>query len=139
MPRLPKASYLTFPFRVEATGVATSARSRHVREQIEQVLFTNQHERVFRPEFGAGVRQIIFEPNKPALWELLKKRLTSTLIDVLQGEVDPRSLQVEVDGLEGLTGMATETIHVLIRYELAAIGQQEEHLIPVSIGGVNHG
>ena len=139
MPRLPKASYLKFPFRVEANGVATSSRSQHVREQIEQVLFTNQYERVFRPEFGAGIRQIIFEPNKQALWELLKKRLTSTLVDVLQGEVDPRSLQVDINGLDELTGMATETIQVLIRYELAAIGQQEEHLIPVSINGVNHG
>jgi len=135
MPRLPKASYLKFPFRVEATGVATSTRSEHVREQIEQVLFTNQLERVFRPEFGAGVRQIIFEPNKQALWELLKKRLTSSLIEALQGEVDPRSLQVEVEGLDELTGMATEKIYVLVRYELAAIGQQEEHLIPINIGG----
>ena len=135
MPRLPKASYLKFPFRVKATGVATGTRSDHVREQIEQVLFTNQLERVFRPEFGAGLRQIIFEPNKQAVWELLKKRLTSSLVEALQGEVDPRSLQVEVDGLDALTGMATEKIHVLIRYELAAIGQQEEHLIPVTIGG----
>lgn len=135
MPRLPKASYLKFPFRVKATGVATSIRSEHVREQIEQVLFTNQMERVFRPEFGAGLRQVIFEPNNRALWELLTKRLTSSLIDTLQGEVDPRSLQVEIVGLDELSGMATETIHILIRYELAAIGQEEEHVIPLSIGG----
>lgn len=139
MPRLPKASYLKFPFRVEATGVAISSRSQHVREQIEQVLFTNQFERVFRSEFGAGVRQIIFEPNKPALWELLKKRLTSSLLEILQGEVDPRTLEIEVEGLDSLTGMATEKINVLVRYELAAIGQQEEHLIPVNIGGAGDG
>ena len=90
MPRLPKASYLKFPFRVKATGVATSIRSEHVREQIEQVLFTNKLERVFRPEFGAGLRQVIFEPNNRALWSFLKKILTSQLMDTLQGYVDPR-------------------------------------------------
>ncbi len=139
MPRLPKASYLKFPFRVDASGTQTSGRSQHVREQIEQVLFTNQFERVFRPEFGAGIRQAIFEPNKPALWELLKKRLNSSLLEILQGEVDPRTLQIEIEGVDTLTGMSTEKITVLIRYELAAIGQEEEHMIPVNIGGTNHG
>ncbi len=36
---------------------------RHIREQIEQVLFTDPGERVFRPELGAGMRQLVFEPN----------------------------------------------------------------------------
>ena len=38
-------------------------RVRHIREQIEQVLFTDPGERVFRPEFGAGVRRLVFEPS----------------------------------------------------------------------------
>ena len=58
--------YLAFPFRVEKGGPRLSSRSDHIREQIEQVLFTDPYERVFRPEFGAGVRALVFEPN--ATW-----------------------------------------------------------------------
>lgn len=66
MQRLSDPSYLAFPFRIGTDGAKTSTRARHVREQIEQVLFTNPKERVFRPDFGAGVRKLIFEPNASA-------------------------------------------------------------------------
>ncbi len=44
---------------------------RHIREQIEQVLFTDPGDRVFRPEFGAGVRRLVFEPNSHPYMSLL--------------------------------------------------------------------
>ena len=69
------------------------------------------------------------------LWELTKKRLTTALVDALQGEVDPRTLEVDVTGLEMETGMASEKMHITVRYELAAIGQREEHSIPVEAEG----
>jgi len=125
MQRLSDPPYLAFPFRIDSEGAATSSRVRHVREQIEQVLFTNPAERVFRPEFGAGVRKLIFEPNATALWELTRKRLMSSLAEALQGEVDPRSLQVEVRG-EG------EKLIVDIAYSLATIGHREQHEFVVS-------
>jgi len=139
MARLPKASYLAFPLRINEQGAAASSHSEHVREQIEQVLFTNPGERVFRPEFGAGLRQLIFEPNTSVLWEMVKKRLTASLIEALYGEVDPRTLEVEVDGFDGTAALANEKLYITIRYELTAIGQREEHRIPVSIGDEANG
>lgn len=120
MQRLNNPPYLTFPFRIGAQGARTSNRARHVREQIEQVLFTNPHERVFRPEFGAGVKKLIFEPNASALWEVTRKRLMSSLAEALQGEVDPRTLEVNVRG-EGAK------LIIDIAYNLATIGQTEKH------------
>jgi len=132
MARLTAPQYLAFPFRVGADGPATSDRFRHVREQIEQVLFTNPGERVFRPEFGVGIRRLIFEPNTSALWQLTRKRLMASLAEALQGEVDTRTLEVEVEG-EGAE------LRVVISYTLAAIGHAERHEIPVGSGGGNHG
>ena len=40
---------------------------RHIRDLIEQLLFTNPGERVNRPEFGSGLGQLIFAPNSPEL------------------------------------------------------------------------
>lgn len=132
MAQLTAPMYLTFPFRVDGDGPRASGRVAHVREQIEQVLFTNPGERVFRPEFGAGLRSLVFEPNTSALWEVTRKRLTASLAEALQGEVDPRTLEVDVEG-EG------EELRVLISYTLATLGHSEQHEILVSSGGGSNG
>ena len=94
--KLPDVAYLKFPFRIRQNGAESSGRASHVREQIEQILFTTPGERVFRPEFGAGIRRLIFEPNNQALASLLIRRLQSSLQPALQGEVDPKTLAFDV-------------------------------------------
>ena len=39
----------------------------HIRDMIEQVLFTSPGERVNRPDFGTGLLQLVFAPNSPEL------------------------------------------------------------------------
>ena len=124
MRRLADPPYLAFPFRVGDSGPELSDRSRHVREQIEQVLFTNPGERVFRPEFGAGIRTLIFEPNTSPLWTITRKRLVASLADALKGEVDPRSLTIDVTGED-------EKVFVTIAYTLATLGHTEEQRFSV--------
>jgi hypothetical protein len=125
MRRLADPPYLAFPFRVSDSGPELSDRSRHLREQIEQVLFTNPGERVFRPEFGAGIRTLIFEPNTSPLWTITRKRLIASLADALKGEVDPRSLTIDVTGEE-------EKVFVTIAYTLATLGHTEQQRFSVS-------
>lgn len=132
MRRLADPPYMAFPFRVGAEGAKLSDRRRHVREQIEQVLFTDPGERVFRPDFGAGVRTLIFEPNSSPLWTITQRRLTASLAEALQGEVDPRSLRIEVTGSE-------ENLFVVISYALAALGHSEEHRFSVGSSGGGNG
>ena len=116
--RLNNPDFMRFPLKIEADGAVTSTRQAHVREQIEQVLFTYPGERWFRPEFGVGVRALVFEPNNQALWEITKKRLLASLTDALAGEVDPSSLEVTVDGVE-------EKLLVNIAYRLATINHTD--------------
>ena len=123
MQRLSEPPYMKFPFEVGADGPQISGRSTHVREQIEQVLFTNPGERVFRPAFGAGVRALIFEPNNQSLRELARERLTSSLSDALQGEVDPKTLKVTFPELEP---GEEHKLKIVISYTLATIGHSEQ-------------
>lgn len=125
--RLIDPPYLAFPLRIEANGPRLAGRSEHIRGQIEQVLFTLPGERVFRPEFGAGVRALVFEPNSTALWQITKRRLLASLADALQGEVDPKSIEVEVSGEEA-------TLTITIAYTLAAIGHRERQVFTGGIG-----
>lgn len=56
------------PFRVDATGrAATVGYERHVRDMIHAVLFTSPGERVNLPEFGCGLRELVFAPNRDLL------------------------------------------------------------------------
>ena len=139
MRRLPASSYLSFPFRIGTAGAATSNRRDHVREQIAQVIFTAPGERVFRREFGGGARHWVFEPNASPLWDLIRKRLSASLADALQGEVDPRTLEVEVDGSEADTGLAEDTVRIRISYQLAALGEREEQSFVLTAGGQGNG
>ncbi len=118
MQQLASPDYLNFPLKIGSSGPATVKRSDHVRQQIEQALFTNPRERVFRPQFGVGVRRLVFEPNSSSLREMTRKRLVDSLAEVLQGEVDPKTLDIEstVDG---------ERLRIIISYQLAAINQSE--------------
>jgi hypothetical protein len=76
---------------------------------------------VFRPEFGFGARRHVFEPNAPGLWEFAQNRLYGALAEALAGEVDPKSIRVEVKA--GAPGV----LLVRIAYVLAAIQKEETH------------
>lgn len=132
MPSLIESQYLKFPFSVGKDGPKTSTRSEHVREQIEQVLFTSPKERVFRPEFGIGVRRLVFEPNNIALRNTTVKRLNASLAEALHGEVDPRTLEIEVSNEDA-------KLKIQISYVLAAINKKESFTFVNSSTGENSG
>ena len=121
--RLPRTRYMRFPFAMTRDGAATSARADHIREEIMQVIFTSPGERVFRPEFGFGARRHVFEPNALPLWEAVRSRLHGSLTEALAGEVDPKTIRVEVGAPKG----EPEKLLVTISYVLAAIQKEESH------------
>jgi len=110
---------MSFPLQISAQGSTVSNKSQHIREQIEQILFTNPQERWYRPEFGIGVKSLVFEPNNSALWELVKQRLSATLTESLKNDVLPESLKIDVSG-------ANEKLVVLISYQIAALQHSEK-------------
>jgi phage baseplate assembly protein W len=59
---------IDYPFHFDGRGRTAQTRTDdHVRDMIEQVLFTSPGERVNRPTFGSGVMQLLFAPNSDAL------------------------------------------------------------------------
>ena len=59
---------IDFPFHFDNLGrTATTGDDDHIRDMIEQFLFTNPGERVNRPNFGSGLLQLVFAPNSPEL------------------------------------------------------------------------
>ena len=58
-----------FPFRIDNASkqAAQTSYESHVDQMIRQVLLTAQGERADLPEFGCGLRQLIFAPHSTAL------------------------------------------------------------------------
>jgi len=59
---------ISYPYIFDKVGrTAAADDDRHIRDMIEQVLFTAPGERVNRPDFGSGLLQLVFEPNSNEL------------------------------------------------------------------------
>lgn len=55
---------LDHPYHFDGRGrSAETGSADHIRDLIEQVLFTSPGERVMWPDFGAGLLRLVFEPN----------------------------------------------------------------------------
>jgi uncharacterized protein len=89
--------YLDLPLRIDGRGrTASTGGPEHVRDLIRQVLFTNPGERVNRPDFGCGLKTLVFAPGGEVLAAatqvLVKGALQKWLADEIQVEaVDVRA------------------------------------------------
>lgn len=92
-----------YPFHFDRQGrTAVASDNDHVRDMIEQVLFTAPGERVNRPGFGSGLRELVFKPNSEELAAttqfLAQGALQEWLGDVIQ--VDEVQVTSEHERLE---------------------------------------
>ena len=72
---------LDFPFAIDANGrTRTTSADDHLRDLILQVLFTSPGERVNRPEFGCGLKQLVFAPGSDALAAATEQLVHGALI-----------------------------------------------------------
>lgn len=86
---------LSYPYAIDGrTRTEAVAYDSHIRDLIEQVLFTSPGERVNRPEFGAGVARLVFEPNGEALSAALQFAIQGNLQQWLRERIEIETVQV---------------------------------------------
>lgn len=87
---------IDYPFNFDGRGrTALTDDNNHIRDMIEQFLFTNPGERVNRPDFGSGLLQMIFAPNSPELAAALQHTIGAGLQRWLGDLIEVRKLEVE--------------------------------------------
>jgi len=110
--------WLDYPFRIDGRGrTGTTASDPHLREMIEQVLFTDLGERVNRPDFGCGLKRLVFMPNSQPLAAatqvLVKSALQKWLGDRIQVEsVDVNAVDSTLTVTVAYTSITTGTRRV---------------------------
>lgn len=88
---------IDFPYHFNGRGrTAATDDNDHIRDMIEQLLFTNPGERVNRPDFGSGLLQMVFAPNSPELAAALQFTMQAALQRYLGDLIDLQSLEVNV-------------------------------------------
>ncbi len=86
---------IDFPFHFDSRGrTATADDDDHIRDMIEQLLFTSPGERVNRPDFGSGLLQLVFAPNSPELAATLQFTMQAALQQWLGDLIEVQALEV---------------------------------------------
>lgn len=106
---------IDYPFHFDRRGrTALTGDDDHIRDMIEQFLFTNAGERVNRPDFGSGVLQLIFSPNSPELAAALQHTVQAGLLRWLGDLIEVRNLAVTSEDA---------TLRVVIQYVVRRTGE----------------
>jgi phage baseplate assembly protein W len=86
---------IDFPFHFSGDGrTAETGDDDHIRDMIEELLFTNHGERVNRPDFGSGLLQMVFAPNSPEVATALQFSLQADLQRWLGDLIELQALEV---------------------------------------------
>lgn len=95
---MPATVQFDFPFHFDSRGRTASVDDDgHIRDMIEQLIFTSPGERVNRPDFGSGILQLIFAPNSPELAATLQFALQAAVQRWLGDVIEIRDLTVTAD------------------------------------------
>ena len=109
-------THVDYPFRFDGRGrTAEVDDDAHIRDMIEQVLFTAPGERVNRPTFGSGVLQLVFAPNADALAAATRLSVEAALTEWLGDLIEVLDVQVAADDA---------TLRLDVRYVVRRTGEE---------------
>jgi phage baseplate assembly protein W len=107
-----------YPFRIDAASgqAAQAAYQDHVDQMIRQILLTDPGERVCLPDFGAGLRRLIFSPLSVGLEATLQMVVSASLNRWLGNQITVRNVSVQTadDG----AALPDGAIQIFVEYEL---------------------
>jgi phage baseplate assembly protein W len=108
---------IDFPFRFDGRGrTAATDDDEHIRDMIEEFLFTNPGERVNRPDFGSGLLQLVFAPNSPELAATLQVTIQAGLQRWLSDVIVAQKVEVTSED---------STLRVLVQYVVKRTNQTQ--------------
>ncbi len=107
---------IDFPFHFDQRGrTGITNHDDHIRDMIEQFLFTSPGERVNRPDFGSGLLGMVFEPNSPELAAALQHIIQAGLQSWLSDLIEVQALEVSSE---------ESKLQVMVQYSVRRTGEQ---------------
>jgi phage baseplate assembly protein W len=107
---------IDYPLHFDQQGrTARTDDADHIRDMIEQFLFTSPGERVNRPDFGSGLLELVFGPNSPEVAAALELSVQAALQRWLGDVIEVQELDVDSEDA---------TLRVTIRYLVKRSGAE---------------
>jgi phage baseplate assembly protein W len=105
-----------YPFQFDGRGrTAATTEGDHLRDLIEQVLFTQPGERVNRPDFGSGLLQLTFAPLSDELASATQFLVQGALQQWLGDRVSIEQVRVTVED---------SALRVLVQFVVQRTGER---------------
>lgn len=109
---------IDFPYSFDRWGCTTSTSDKnHIRDLIEQLIFTTPGERVNRPDFGCGILSLIFSPNSPELTAAMQVTIAAAIELWLSDLIDLNSLDVKSED---------SSLYITVQYRVESTGEEQE-------------
>jgi phage baseplate assembly protein W len=124
-----RADY-AFPFRFDPTsrqGAQARNYEAHVEQLIRQVLLTSPGERANLPEFGCGLRRVLFAPLSEPLVATVRLQVRQALERWLAGQIEVR------DVLVGSAQDSPEGNQLLLRVEYVLVETRTARQLEVRV------
>jgi phage baseplate assembly protein W len=118
---------IRFPFAIDDRLGRLALEHDHddyIRQLIRQVLFTAQGERINRPDFGAGVKRLVFAPNSTATASLAQTIVFQALTTFLGTLIRTESVTANADG---------ERLQIDIAYSTRSRGERRFLNVEVAV------
>jgi phage baseplate assembly protein W len=104
---------IAYPFQFDGRRrTAEASDDDHIRQMIEQVLFTAPGERVNRPDFGSGLNALVFAPMDDALAATTQMAVQAALQRWMSSLI-----QVEAVNVTSVDSTLTVTVQYVVRRE----------------------
>jgi uncharacterized protein len=108
---------IDFPFSFDRWGrTASTSYENHIRDLIEQILFTTPGERVNRPDFGCGILSLIFSPNSPELATALQMTIAAAIERWLSDLIDLNTLEVKSED---------SSLYITVEYRVQGTSEEQ--------------
>jgi phage baseplate assembly protein W len=108
---------IDFPYHFDGRDrTAAASEAKHIRDLIEQILFTSPGERVNRPNFGAGVLQMVFAPASPEAAATAEFMIRGALQQYLGQRIEIGDVRVTAE---------ESTMRIRIAFRLLSDGAEE--------------
>ena len=111
--------HMAFPFHIGVDGRSATPASidAHIKGEIVQLLLTTPGERPFMPDFGGGLKRLVFEANDEITAGIAKATVSQALSFWLQQRVQVLALNVENDN---------STLNVDLQYRIIISGEEKQ-------------
>lgn len=117
---------LAYPYQFGADGrTGQSSDPQHIRDLIEQVLFTAPGERVMHPDFGSGAARLVFAPNSVELAGATQMLVQASLQQWLNTLIVVQAVNVQA---------ADASLSVIVQYAIRSTGDVVQQTFARALG-----